>query len=246
MYDKKVKKKTENMKEKALIGILMLETTFNRIPGDIGNPSTFNFPVEYKLVKGALPRRVSVEADPDLIPLFAEAARKLEKQGIKALTTSCGLMSIFQEELRNVANIPFFTSSLIQVPMIAKMLGKDKIVGIMTVNSKTLTKRHLEAVGITDEIEVAIAGMNEGHYFIKVFLEQSLDLEREKIEKEVIEIGERLVNQNPRIGIIVFECTNLPPYAKVLQKAIGIPVFDVVTLINTVHEALKRKSYYSG
>lgn len=231
------------MKEKAKIGILMLETSFNRIPGDIGNPSTFKFPVEYRVVKGALPKKVVVDADPGLIPLFAKAAKKLEEQGIRAITTSCGFMSIFQEELRNAVDIPFFTSSLIQVPMIDKMLGKDKIVGIMTVNSKTLTKRHLTAVGITDEMEVAIIGMNEGHYFIKVFLEQSLELEREKIEKEVIEVGKKLVRQNPRVGAIVVEDTNLPPYAKALQKAIGIPVFDVVTLINMVHEALERKSY---
>ena len=242
MYDNRIKKMV-NMKEKALVGVLMLETSFNRIPGDIGNPSTFRFPVEYKIVKGALPKRLVIDADPDLIPLFAKAAKKLEEQGIKAITTSCGFMSIFQEELRNAVDIPFFTSSLIQVPMVDKMLGRDKIVGIICCNSKTLTKRHLTAVGITDEMEVAIIGMNEGRYFVKVFLEQSLELEREKLEKEVIEIGKKIVSQNPRVGAVVVEDTNLPPYAKALQEAIGIPVFDVVTLINMVHEALERKSY---
>lgn len=232
------------MKEKAKIGILMLETHFNRIPGDIGNPSTFKFPVKYKLVKGALPKKVVVEADPGLVPLFVEAAKKLEEQGIKAITTSCGFMSIFQDELRNAVNIPLFTSSLIQVPLIDRMLGKEKIVGIMTANSKTLTKRHLVAIGISDEMEVAIIGMNEGYYFVQMFSEHFLELEREKIEKEIIEIGKKLVRQNPRVGAIVFECTNLPPYAKALQEAIGIPVFDIVTLINMVYEALERNSYY--
>lgn len=232
------------MKEKAKIGILMLETSFNRIPGDIGNPSTFKFPVEYKLVKGALPKKVVVKADPELVPLFVAAAKKLEEQGIKAITTSCGFMSIFQDELRNAVNIPLFTSSLIQIPLIDRMLGKEKIVGIMTANSKTLTKRHLAAIGISDEMEVAIIGMNEGCYFVQMFSEHSLEPEREKIEKEIIEIGKKLVRQNPRIGAIVFECTNLPPYAKALQEAIRIPVFDIVTLINMVYEALERNSYY--
>ena len=242
MYDNRVKK-TVNMNEKALVGILMLETSHDRIPGDIGNPSTFRFPVERKLVKGALPNRVVVEADPGLVPLFAKAAKELEEQGIKAIATSCGLMSIFQKELSNAVNIPLFTSSLIQVPMVDKMLGREKIVGIITVNSKSLTKRHLEAVGITDEMEVAIIGMNEGHYFLKVFLEESLELDRDKIEKEVIEIGKKLVKQNPRVGAVVFECSNLPPYAKALQEAIRLPIFDVITLINMVHETLERKNY---
>lgn len=237
-------KKMVNMKKKALIGILMLETSHKRIPGDIGNPSTFRFPIEYKLVKGALPNRVVVEADPGLVPLFGGAAKELEEQGIKAIATSCGLMSIFQKQLRNTVRIPFFTSSLIQVPMVDKMLGREKIVGIITVNSKSLTKRHLEAVGITNEMELVIAGMDQEHYFIKVFLEQSLEFERDKIEQEVIKVGKKLVKQNPRVGAIVFECSNLPPYAKVLQEAIGIPVFDVITLINMIHEALERQYYY--
>lgn len=41
-------------KNKPLIGILMLDTVFKRIPGDIGNPNTFNFPVQYKIVKSFL------------------------------------------------------------------------------------------------------------------------------------------------------------------------------------------------
>ena len=35
------------------IGILMLETHFPRILGDIGNAQTWPFPVQYRKVKGA-------------------------------------------------------------------------------------------------------------------------------------------------------------------------------------------------
>ena len=37
------------------IGILMLDTKFPRIPGDIGNALTFPFPVRYRKVSGATP-----------------------------------------------------------------------------------------------------------------------------------------------------------------------------------------------
>ena len=42
----------------ARLGILMLETRFPRIPGDVGNAATFPFPVLYKVVQGASSERV--------------------------------------------------------------------------------------------------------------------------------------------------------------------------------------------
>ena len=42
----------------ASLGILMLEARFPRIPGDMGNATTWPFPVLYKVVKGASPQRV--------------------------------------------------------------------------------------------------------------------------------------------------------------------------------------------
>ena len=42
----------------ASVGILMLETRFPRIPGDIGNALTWPFPVHYRVVRGATPDNV--------------------------------------------------------------------------------------------------------------------------------------------------------------------------------------------
>ncbi|MGI6574878.1 MAG: hypothetical protein ACOX3A_03250 [bacterium] len=120
------------------IGILMLETKFPRIPGELGNATTWNFPVLYKVVKGASPQRVVRENDPSLLEPFLEAARELEREGVRAITTSCGFLAMFQKEMAAAVNIPVFTSTLLMVPLVHKMLRPEQKVGIITVNSQTL------------------------------------------------------------------------------------------------------------
>lgn len=43
------------------IGILMLDSTFPRIKGDIGNAKTWGFPVLYEKVEGGTPQKVVLE-----------------------------------------------------------------------------------------------------------------------------------------------------------------------------------------
>ena len=42
----------------APLGILMLEARFPRIPGDMGNGTTWPFPVLFRVVRGASPEKV--------------------------------------------------------------------------------------------------------------------------------------------------------------------------------------------
>ena len=40
------------------IGVLMLDTQFRRLPGDIGNGRTWPFPVQFRVVRGADPAAI--------------------------------------------------------------------------------------------------------------------------------------------------------------------------------------------
>jgi len=40
------------------------------------------------------------------------------------------------------------------------------------------------------------------------------------------------------ILMLVLECTNMPPYARDIQRATALPVFDIVSLVTMVHGAL--------
>ena len=61
----------------ATLGILMLETRFPRICGDVGNAISFDFPVLYKVVPGATSYRVVQERGEGLDAAFANAAKEL-------------------------------------------------------------------------------------------------------------------------------------------------------------------------
>src|SRR5258707_8150985 len=89
------------------LGILMLDTRMPRIPGDVGNAETWPFPAHYIVVKGADTSRImGKDPDPTLLAPFIDAARELEHLGVRAITTSCGFLAIFQRELQAAVGVP--------------------------------------------------------------------------------------------------------------------------------------------
>jgi Asp/Glu/hydantoin racemase len=226
----------------AAIGIIMLDTVFPRIPGDIGNPDTFSFPVHYKIVLGASPQRVVKEADVRLLEPFKEAARSLEKQGVKAIATSCGFLAIFHRELADAVDIPVFSSSLLQVHLAHAAINRRRKVGVLTARARSLTERHFTAVGVRG-IPLVVAGMDDAEEFSRVFLEGKPTLDTGRVRNEMVRAAEKLAETHPDIGALVLECTNMPPYARAVQEVLNVPVFDVVTMIRHVHASLKRQDF---
>src|SRR3954466_14888543 len=161
----------------APLGILMLDARFPRIPGDMGNAGTWPFPVLYRVVKGASPRRVVLDAAEGLLEAFLEAAAELVDQGAEAITTNCGFLSLFQRELAAHVRVPVATSALIQVPWVQALLPPGQRVGIITVSAQSLTPHHLAAAGVPTD--TPIAGTEEGREFFRVLVrgeKQEMDI----------------------------------------------------------------------
>jgi len=224
------------------IGILMLESRFPRIPGDMGNASTWDFPVLYKVVKTATPDAVVRKGDPGLLAPFIEAAKELEKDGVRAITTNCGFLAMFHQEMTAAVTVPMFTSSLMQVPMVYAMLKPDQKVGILTINAKSLTDRHLAAVG-ADKTPHVIIGTEDEEEFSRAILNDELKLDVEKSKIELIKVAEEMIFNYPDVGAIVLECTNMTPYAADIHEEIGVPVFDIYTLVTWVYHGVVRKRF---
>jgi len=229
------------------IGILMLDTIFPRIPGDIGNARTYeNIPVRYKIVKDAYASKIMGKApDAELLKPFIEAARELEAEGVKAITTSCGFLAAFQRELADAVNIPVFTSALILAPLVRAMINKDKKIGIFTERALNMNENHFQKVGWSSkEIPVCVSGMLEGSPFPALFIDNGLQEEREVLEECMIELTTRHMKEHPDTGAIIFECTNFGPFSRQVQDIAKVPVFGINQLLEFMAATVNIRSYY--
>ena len=219
-----------------MLGILMLETRFPRPVGDIGNPASFDFPVRYKVVRGASPERVVRERAAGLLQPFVDAAHELIAEGCDAITTSCGFLVLFQKDLAAALPVPVLTSSLLQLPAIESSLAPGKRAGVLTIDSNSLTQEHLIAAGA--RADTPVEGTESGVEFSRRILGNETVLDLALVHQDIVAAAMRLTKRHPEIGAVVFECTNMPPYAEAVRVATGLPVFDVLTAVSAWRETI--------
>jgi hypothetical protein len=213
----------------ARIGILMLETRFPRIPGDMGNALTWPFPVLYKVVPGASPRRVVLEQARGLLDEFLAAAAELVRLGADGITTTCGFLSLYQREIAAHVGVPVAASSLMQIPLIERVLPPGKRVGVLTISAASLTREHLVAAGA--DPETPVVGTDGGREFTRAILNDEERLDAAAAERDILDAGDALVAQHPETGAVLLECTNMVPYARALSERLRLPVFTIYSFV---------------
>ena len=154
------------------IGILMMQTVFPRLRGDIGNARSFQVPVRYYVVPSIDGAQLnSKNARETLLLPFIRAAKELEADGCKAITTSCSFLAGFQRELADSVSIPVFTSTLLLAPMLHTMLNRKKRIGILTECPDMITEDYFEQAGWSSkDISVCISGMAPGSAFSELII----------------------------------------------------------------------------
>ncbi len=232
------------MKNEAAIGVLNLDVGPERIgpqrdkPGFLRNDETFSFRVEREIVEGATIERV-VDGDPELIPHFVAAAKKLERRGVAAIVGDCGFIATYQREIARSVAVPVISSSLLLVPLAYQMLSPNKRVGIITAESGSLAERHFKAVGWSGEdIPIAVKGLDD-------YPSESWQpfTDHSKKERNIVKLAEDLIRERPNVGALVLECTVVQPYSRAIKEATGLPVYDITTLVKLVHSAVDPPIY---
>ncbi len=224
----------------ARLGVIMLDTRFRRLPGDIGHAASFPFPVHYAVAK-SLADGAKIKPSEETIEVFLSAVNYLVGLGVDGIVTSCGFLSIIQPQLQALSPVPIATSSLLQIPLIERTLPKNSRVGVVTANKAALTEAHLAGAGVTTTPPVA--GMPEDGVFIRHLLQGKDDLGAVAQQAEVLDCVGRFLAGNPDIGALLLECTNLAPHSSAIEERFGVPVFDIMTLIHWFHSGLQPRSY---
>ncbi len=226
------------------IGILMMRTVFPRPAGDIGNARSFRVPVRYRIVDVDPLNLTEKNADSQLIRPFIEAAQELEREGCRAITTSCSFLGGFQRRLADAVNIPVFTSTLLLVPLVSSMLSRKLKVGILTESEEMLPEAYFNQAGwSSDKIPVCVTGQAPGSAFSQLIIGDNAEGNRRQILECVREMTERHMRVHPDTGAIVLECTNYAPFAGLIRAIAGVPVFSVIDLVEFIDRSLNPPEF---
>ncbi|MFM0304270.1 aspartate/glutamate racemase family protein [Paraburkholderia sediminicola] len=232
------------------IGILMLDTGFERLPGDIGHGETWQFPVQYARLRGLTGPDVMAATCGDpvaaapLLDRFVEAANELAALGVDGITTSCGFLVSFQQSLTERCRVPVATSSLLQIPSIAALLPARQRVGILTAREMSLTATHLHAANAP--LNLPVAGLSDDSRFLQNNLANAPHVSFDEQANDVLECAERLLTRHPEVGAIVSECSNFAPYSALIAERFDVPVFDIVSMVDWFHTGLRPRRYSSS
>ena len=230
------------------VGILQLPANIPMLPGDMGNPTTFNFPVLYELIEEIDPFWVlAAEPHPVVMEKLIAGCKRLTMQGIRTIIGNCGFFANYQPEVSKSLDpgVQFFNGSLMQVPMLLNSVGSDKKVGVLTANAELLIPSPAlknSGVAAEDMDRVVIVGNEKGKEMNKITGETGR-FNPKALEKELVALATKMVNEHPDIGAVVLECTEFPPYAHAIQHAIRRNVWDFVTMTNFMHAGAMRAPY---
>lgn len=229
--------------KKAKLGILMLDTRFPRIPGDIGAAETWNFPVEYAVVKGATPQAIVCEDSALFLDAFVSEGQRLVAQGCSGIATSCGFLTLMRPQLAVRLGVPVAASALEQSAQINAMLAPERALSVLTISKASLSPAHLQAAGVP--ADALIAGVEHTH-FGQTILQDAEVLDVEGARQELVAAAVNLLSDSPHTGAILLECTNMAPYASDIQAATGVPVFSIYSYLTWFHQSLNPMVFPAG
>jgi hypothetical protein len=208
-----------------MLGLMMLDTRFPRPAGDLGLIESWPVPVNRAVMHGAWPAKV-VQSKAGLrqarvVEGFCQLARQLRRDGVRAITTSCGFLVLMQKELQAMVDVPVVTSSLLQLP---GLLEQAPQVGVLTISASQLKDEHLRCAGVPRERlrDVLVEGVDPQGEFASAILGNRSTMDLARARADVLAAALRLKARAPQLHTVVLECTNMPPYADAITAATGL------------------------
>jgi len=229
------------------IGLLQFQANLPMIPGNMGNATTFDFPMAYREMNAENVYDVmSTTPVKRFTDAAVEAANWLEMQGVRAIIGNCGFWGHYQIAVQERINTPFFSSSLMMLPMMVRCLPGNQKVGVLTANGPLLSEgAAIENCGLSLDLmkeRVVIEGCEDDLEFARAMAVQGA-YNPEKFEQDVLAGIKRLLKKDKDIGVILLECTELSPHAHAVQRLVNMPVWDYTSMTNWVHSGMARRPF---
>ncbi len=205
------------------VTVLQLDTAFPRVPGDVGAPESYAAPPQILRVPGANVGSVVTDRPEtiDIAPFEAALARATGD----IVVTSCGFLSYWQDHLARRSLRPFLSSSLTALDALSARHPPEEVM-ILTFDSRRLTVAHL---GRHRAYAASIVGLTADMHLSQVIRGDLGTLDRARAAREIVA---RVTDaKTPAHRHVLLECTNLPPYRKAIAQAAGLPVTDILTLV---------------
>ena len=227
------------------IGLLQFRGNLPMMPGNMGNASTFKFPLLYREMECDNIADIAADGPTENFTAAAiDAAKWLELQGVRAIMGNCGFWGTYQKVVQAELNIPFFSSSLMQLPAMVASIRDDQKIAVITANGPQLEKcPAIENCGLSAEDKanrLVIQGVT-GEAF-ETMLQMTGRYHPAKVTAEIVNAAKHVVD-NHDIGAVLLECTELPPAAWAVQEAVKLPVWDYTTLTNWVYLGALRRPF---
>lgn len=209
------------------LGIIMLDTTFTRPVGDAGNAASWPFPVLIERVSGAFAEPVVTGRFDDVQP-FIDAGQRLVERSACAITTTCGFLVRHQQRLQREIRVPVVTSTLTQFARLRAEIGPSCHVAVLSIDAVALDSSVRAVAGIP--YDALIFSLPRNSHFVSAILAANVALDTERAEREWVALAKACLRDYPAIGLWLFECANMPPYAAAVSRATGLPVYHALTL----------------
>lgn len=233
------------MAKQPFLGVLRIETPFERAPGDSANQASFNFPIEIRQLKGSTVHEVvdtSNNYSAEFIQGWVDLIQGLKDEGAVAVITSCGFLAAIHPILRDkFPGFPIGTSALLQIPIARNIIATNKRVGVITFNDEVLGKKHLSGVGV--DYDVPIVGVEKGCSFYRL-IRNCEPYDFDQHEKDVVTAAKKLVSEYDDIGGIILECANMGPFRNAVARETRLPVWDIITLGNFVYDVGLARGFH--
>lgn len=74
-------------------------------------------------------------------------------------------------------------------------------------------------------------------------MNDAVNMNRTLCEQDNVQAALEFIEEHPRLGALVLECTNMAPYANAIHQATRLPVYSIYTLIRWFHAGLSPMAF---